>query len=234
MGLDGVELVMAWEETFGITISDAEAEKILTPRQAVDCIFGKLEQRTGPAECLSQRAFHGVRRSIMKEFSISRREIRLDTKLARLIPLQGRSRHWNNLRNQIGVASMPNLERPGLFLLFWATLSIFTSSVAAYFLLPNAAPPWVSTLFSMIAFVGLCFVGAWISRPIRVCFGYSCSKVSDLVRYVVTTSPEQFQGRDKGWAREEVTMLVRQSIVEQLGITDFTDDSEFVRDMGLS
>jgi hypothetical protein len=38
MGLDGVELVMAWEEEFGIVISDEDAEKLITPHLAIDLI----------------------------------------------------------------------------------------------------------------------------------------------------------------------------------------------------
>ena len=76
-------------------------------------------------------------------------------------------------------------------------------------------------------------VGAWISRPLRLCFSNTHGNVSNLVRYLVATSPERFKGQDKRWTRDEVGALVRQSIIEQLDITKFTDDSEFVRDMGL-
>jgi acyl carrier protein len=40
--LDTVELVMAFEEEFGIEIPDEDAEKILTVQQAVDYITEKL------------------------------------------------------------------------------------------------------------------------------------------------------------------------------------------------
>ncbi len=43
MGLDGVELVMAVEERFGIEITNAEAEKIITPGMLVDLIYSKVE-----------------------------------------------------------------------------------------------------------------------------------------------------------------------------------------------
>ena len=42
MGLDGVEMVMATEERFGITISDAEAELIRTPGMLIDLVVSKV------------------------------------------------------------------------------------------------------------------------------------------------------------------------------------------------
>lgn len=36
MGLDSVELVMAFEYEFGVSIPDAEAEKMATPRKVID------------------------------------------------------------------------------------------------------------------------------------------------------------------------------------------------------
>jgi acyl carrier protein len=39
MGMDGVEMVMMTEEAFGIEISDAEAERILTPGQLIALVW---------------------------------------------------------------------------------------------------------------------------------------------------------------------------------------------------
>ena len=46
MGMDGVELVMAWEEAFGISIPDDEASRLITPRHVIDFITSVLEGRT--------------------------------------------------------------------------------------------------------------------------------------------------------------------------------------------
>jgi len=35
MGLDTVEILMDWEKAFGIAISNADAERIQTPRLAI-------------------------------------------------------------------------------------------------------------------------------------------------------------------------------------------------------
>ncbi|MDD5197396.1 MAG: acyl carrier protein [Candidatus Gracilibacteria bacterium] len=41
--LDIVELLMSFEEEFGVEIPEEEAEKILTVQQAIDAIFAKLQ-----------------------------------------------------------------------------------------------------------------------------------------------------------------------------------------------
>ena len=38
MGLDSVELVMAVEEEFGISIPDADAQKMLTPKEVINFV----------------------------------------------------------------------------------------------------------------------------------------------------------------------------------------------------
>jgi hypothetical protein len=41
MGLDGVELIMAYEEAFGVSISDGEAARIVTPRDVIDLLAAR-------------------------------------------------------------------------------------------------------------------------------------------------------------------------------------------------
>ena len=44
--MEGVELVMATEEDFGISISDAEAGAVTTPRMLIDLVLEKAPQRS--------------------------------------------------------------------------------------------------------------------------------------------------------------------------------------------
>src|SRR4051794_203891 len=63
MGLDGVELVMAFEEAFGLSIPDEAASEMITPRQTIDYIESHVT--TAPAtHCLTQRVFYRLRRGI--------------------------------------------------------------------------------------------------------------------------------------------------------------------------
>ena len=50
MGLETVELVLAWEEEFHIEITDADAEKCPTPRDVCDLVERKLASERRPEE----------------------------------------------------------------------------------------------------------------------------------------------------------------------------------------
>jgi Phosphopantetheine attachment site len=45
MGLDTVELLMAFEEKFGISIPDQDATRLTTPRKVTDYIVSKIGDR---------------------------------------------------------------------------------------------------------------------------------------------------------------------------------------------
>ena len=55
MGLDTVELVMAFEEEFGVEIPDDDAERIVTVGDARDFIVGKLRERAEDPEAVLSR-----------------------------------------------------------------------------------------------------------------------------------------------------------------------------------
>ena len=84
MGMDGVEIVMAVEETFDIHIEDAEAEKLLTPRQLIDLVQSKVAVATASV-CLTQRAFNLLRKSLLRHGGWKRSEIRPARRLSELI-----------------------------------------------------------------------------------------------------------------------------------------------------
>jgi acyl carrier protein len=62
MGLDTVELVMAFEERFGIRIPDEDASDLTTPRRVTDYIFGKVGHR-----CLTREQVAAVVREVIVE-----------------------------------------------------------------------------------------------------------------------------------------------------------------------
>ncbi len=93
MGLDAVELVMAVEEKFGISITDEEATKTLTVGDLKQLIRGKLDVADADG-CLTQRAFHLIRKNATAEFDILRRNLRPDTPLETVVPQSARRESW--------------------------------------------------------------------------------------------------------------------------------------------
>ncbi len=112
MGLDAVEIIMGWEESFGITIADREAESLRTPHQAIDLIATKLNTREGADQtCFTLRAFNRLRRSLVHTARVSRDGVRPETLLKNLVIIK-RRRIWDAVRMNSGVASLP---KPGFF-----------------------------------------------------------------------------------------------------------------------
>ena len=74
MGLDSVELVLEVEEEFEITINDADAEQLRTPRQLAAYVFVRLKNaQESEGACLSQAAFYRLRKVLVIQFKDSRR-----------------------------------------------------------------------------------------------------------------------------------------------------------------
>jgi hypothetical protein len=109
MGLDFVELVLAWEDAFGISISDAEAEKMFTTRQVAECIFEKVRSPMPEDRgCLSMRAFFRLRKAFQTE-GVPRREIRPDAKLTSLLPSRQRRDILSSVCERAGLRPLKRL-----------------------------------------------------------------------------------------------------------------------------
>jgi acyl carrier protein len=107
MGRDAVEIVIGWEESFGISISDAEATVLRTPRQSVELIASRLSaQDQSPRPCLTLRAFYRLRRSIASATGISRHRIRPNTRVGDVTSI-GRGRTWPAVRAHCGISTLP-------------------------------------------------------------------------------------------------------------------------------
>jgi hypothetical protein len=63
MGLDGVELVMAFEEAFGIGIPDEDAARLETPRHVMEYVAARLSIAPSTG-CKTQRSFYALRRGL--------------------------------------------------------------------------------------------------------------------------------------------------------------------------
>jgi hypothetical protein len=109
MGLDAVEIVMGWEESFGIYIADTEAMALRTPRQSIELIATKLAaQDEVRGACFTLRAFHRLRRSITAAAGVPRSSVRPEARLRDLVRAE-RRRTWDAVRSSCGISSLPGL-----------------------------------------------------------------------------------------------------------------------------
>jgi len=110
MGLELVELVIAIEETFGISIDDGAAAGLTTPALLIAHVQEAVKSRPANRVCLSQRAFHLVRTALCEVTQVPRKEIRLETRIRRLLAKEKRAEQWAAFRAEIELPSLPELK----------------------------------------------------------------------------------------------------------------------------
>ncbi|MCE9612134.1 MAG: hypothetical protein K8R23_18200 [Chthoniobacter sp.] len=230
MGLDGVELVMAFEESFGLEITDAEASAMSTPRAVIDYVC----QRRGPGtrvQCQSQRAFFAIRNAFMKA-GRQRGEVRPETRLAALLPRPGRREAWPVLRGPFTKRQWPDLQRPPLLVWSSSALVLVIGVVAALWL--DQRISWSSPFVTGGIVAGLLgWAVATLSRPFACCF--PVQSVGELARNISAGGRGGLLREDEELDRNQIAEIVRAVIIEQLGISpeQYGEDKAFVRDFGV-
>jgi acyl carrier protein len=234
MGLDSVELVMAFEEAFGIEIPDPIAAELTTPRQVIDYVAARVGVAPRPA-CLSQRGFHVVRRALTDRFRHPRRQLRPATPLEQVIPTKGRRAVWHAIGADLGATRWPELVRPDWlsWLVIGAVPIAFGATVFAAKQSSAEVPTLLAVVVGLVTAIAVGFGGAFATRPFRVAFGHGWDTAGGLAQYIAGYDSTLVATAPTEWTRERVAIVVRQVIAEETGVTEFTDDSHFVRDMGI-
>jgi hypothetical protein len=179
MDFDPVEIVMAWEEALGVTLTDAECEGLRTPRAAVDLIAAKLNATDGRRGCcLTLRAFNRVRHGLVSGAAVRRSEVTPDAKLRDLLPRPQRQRRWQAAQAASGLPALPSLG--------WG--------------------------FGLLL---------------------APTTVADVARWIVCSYPKSLKSANEPWTRNEIRTVVRTVVTEQSGVTNFSDDDDFIYDLGL-
>lgn len=228
MGLDAVELVIRFEDSFGIAISDEVASQLTTPREVTNYIMTQVATGGQPA-CLSQQAFYFLRQGFLKRLQIPRSTFRPDVLVEGLIPKRRRRIVWAGLKRELGDKALPDLARP---VWLFSLLAIATTLVGfyAYYATHNLRLN-LSAIFGIGVAILLGYTLTLVSRPLRTNFRRRFKRVSGLVEYLALHGPLTFKHEQRAWTREQVAEVVRAIIVEEIGITNFTEDSHFIKDM---
>ena len=229
MGLDTVELVIRFEEAFGIAIPDEDAANLTTPRHVKFYVLSRLTQGAH-STCMAQQAFYVLRREFVPLLGIPRSQFRPAVNLSSLIPIESRNEVWTRIGSRIGVAALPDLARPNWLISLLLLATIATAVSVSYYTRPILGSYRVSAAVGMLAAGAFSILAALLTRPFKRHFRDDCQHAGELAEYVVLHSPHSFK---KEWTSEEVASVVRQIIIDETGVTDFTEDSRFVEDLHL-
>jgi len=238
MGLDTVDLIMAVEYAFQITIPNREAERISTVGNLHQYVLGSLlrDRRINlDAVCASAHGFYQVRKVLSQTLGVDRRLIRPSTFLEHLLPRETRRPIWERLSRQ-STLDFPALRLPDRLSSFLEVIFIFfANSVVALGLLglANGIPDWV---IGLVVATELLVVAGLLRcvQPFQTEFPANCGTVGALARILVSANPEQLS-RDLGWTEAEVWNQVRSIVSDHAGVEEesLTEASSFVYDLGL-
>ncbi len=108
MGLDSVELLMDVEDHFEITITDSEAEKIVTVNDFVECVYQKVEIKPSN-RCLSQIIFYRLKTCFLKK-NIPKENIHPSKKMITFLDQNSIKEDWSQLSKETRF-KLPELVR---------------------------------------------------------------------------------------------------------------------------
>ena len=234
MGLDLLEFVMSIEEHFGIEISDKDAVYLNTHQEVIDYLIKNLkinEKQSLP--CETQKAFYRVRRVLIEIARIPRQTIFPSARLEELLSQSERQRIWKDLKKSLGITRWPRLGYPS-----WIDRILWYSALAVFFflfltfaaLLERVGIGFVLAILLTGTFAALvCHLTASFRTEI-VPAGYTAGDLARLI--VVPEKTEKSTTEQSEWTRERIEEDVRAIIMRVFGVRDFSDDSNFVRELG--
>ena len=238
MGLDTVELIMEVEESFGIGIPDAEAERIRTVGELYHYVLAKLRDPIrGTPGCLSAAAFYRLRRQLMSGFRIERRRIRPGSAMDDIIPKSERKAMWQRLGENLGWR-LPELVRPGwvryaflgLFLA-WSATVIYAWDCLTGFALDAAG---ASALALLAGTAAIAVAVDQLTRPLAT--GFPFPDIRGLIPMILASNFGTFRiNNPQGWDHHEVWEALKTIIAEQVGVSRdvLTESTSFVNDLGM-
>lgn len=105
MGLEGVEIVIETEETFGIDVPEEVIEGIATPGDLIDYVVSRVE--TTPAEeCVTQQLFYRLRRGFRHALP-GLQVFSPDATLKSVLQRSQWPTVWTAVRNDVGSSTWP-------------------------------------------------------------------------------------------------------------------------------
>jgi acyl carrier protein len=216
MSLDLAVLSMEIEEEFGVTFVRAEVpigtvgevyEYILNWRQiALDGI------------CLSGAIFYRVRRALCRQLGLAPRQVRPESYLEELIPMQDRRRHWDRFRGEVMPFALPDLERKR-----WLRYALTATGGATLLLgvpvLMGLGCRLEHAVVLLLGAVGLrSLLLLWLTRPLAVCIPEGCGTMRAMIHRVLEGDRDRAHAGLRRLSEQDVWDRLCTVIVENLAV----------------
>ena len=238
MGLDLVEYVMAVEDTFEITLDDADLSNIRTVGEFHQLVLKEIGSKppiignTQRAVCASSRAFYSLRKALIRSGVAGRRDITPPTSLESLIPKHRRRAVWDEIAGSMR-CRLPRLERPARLcgaIVTGCALFAIAPIAFGFFQSNTDIAVWLG-----ITVVGLPILAFKLSTPAAVEFRRDCQTVKGLVEWLRENQPRRFAAVDRVSTDCEVWQTICRLLVEMQGLEpeQITPDATFVDDLGM-
>ncbi|HEY3441139.1 MAG TPA: hypothetical protein VGK29_10325 [Paludibaculum sp.] len=233
MGLDVVELFLAVEEKFQVDISDEEASDAVTVGAIHQLVVGKL-QLQDVQRCLTSAAFYRLRRALVDVLNVQRRQIRPDTPLEPLLPVQRRRALWTAIEHRMAL-KIPNLHYPRR--IDWCLTAICV--LAALTPVPLLPTGWYTVpMLLVLPMLGYA-LGHGLLRlmpHLAVEFPNGIVTAGDLARDVLARNHAALVKSTGGWNSQAVYDVLIDVIVRQTGVdrAQITPEARLLDDLGIN
>ncbi len=180
----------------------------------------------------------------MTQIGLKRNQIKPNTLLGELFPRSIRGKYLRQILNDLEVKNDVALIRP-----HWMNNAILAGALGGgmaapvYFAWHPVSSPYMivnfltaSPILAGFAFAGLFgSICALLTRRMRYEFKPAMTTVAGLSRWIVANAPDPVQSPPGEWRREQVTEIVREIVIDQLGCENiYHENANFVKDLGLA
>ncbi|MGJ5813348.1 hypothetical protein [Paludibaculum fermentans] len=229
MGLDYIELVLALEDAFQISIADEEASGVVTVGDLHALVLAKLK---GPdtKRCLTSAAFYRVRRGLVEVLGVDRRSIRPATLLRPMMPLGRRRTLWRRIQDRTTL-KLPNLGRHT-----GVTLALLALGLALT-VIPGLRARLEWGWLVCLAILGLIVGGVlmWMSPMLALEFPYRAESVGDLARGALASNYSRLVEETGSTSPSEIWEVFCRIFIEQTGVSreDLRLEARIVDELGI-
>ncbi len=236
MGLDSIELVMRVEETFDVKFSDQVLEETRTVGDLYLVLLTLLHARMVTKEncstdaegrCVSSRLFYRIRRFLVNSGFVSRKEVRVDQPLERLIPWWRRREFWKQFQKETEYR-LPRLRRPG-----WMVAFLIILLISVFFTLFRNSVE--SVIIAMVVAICLTYLAGLLVRPLDICFPSDIRTVRNLIEMELALNLQQTVNEINRKVAANVWETLQCTIADVLGLhpRDIKRESSWYDDLAL-